>query len=295
MYNKLFTKIVTSSIWLEDNPTRIVWMMFIALMDEDGFVEIASVRNVASTARVKESEAARAIKCLESPDPDSSNQKNEGRRIERVPGGWMVLNSGDYRAIIKRETVKEQTRIRVARYRASKSNNVTQCNADVTECNGSVTAGNEKVTPSEAVSEARSEAEAPHHLPEEPPTPRLSPGVKEGKNSKSLPTTEQSKRIATIFHRRLTTPWQPNEVAAYKKIGIIPTEDLLAVERYYSENWPPDRNKNILRHDLITFLNNIQGEIDRAHAALFRPASIHKSGIREEIKCPIWDPMKDES
>lgn len=109
--------------------------------------------------------------------------------------------------------------------------------------------------------------------PEEPPTPPAAAprGVSEGKDSSMIPTTDQSKRIATVFHRRLETPWTVKEVAAYKRLGTIPETDLAAVEAYYAANWPPRRDVNILRHDLLTFLNNFQGEVDRAHAAKTKP------------------------
>lgn len=112
MYNKLFTKILDSSIWTAPTPTRIVWLTFIAAMDEDGFVPFASVKNVAHRAIVSLEEAEAAIVCLESPDKDSSDPDNEGRRILRVDGGWIVLNSKKYRAIATREHQKEMNRIR---------------------------------------------------------------------------------------------------------------------------------------------------------------------------------------
>ena len=139
MYNKLFSKIVTSSIWLEPTPTRIVWLMFIAVMNEDGFVQFASIANVAHTARIKDDEAAEAIRILEAPDPNSADEDNEGRRIEKVPGGWMVLNSVKYRDLATREMIREQTRIRVARKRAKDKGLVTECNAKVTKRNGKLT------------------------------------------------------------------------------------------------------------------------------------------------------------
>ncbi len=138
MYNKLFSKIVDSSIWLEPTPTRIVWLMFIAVMNEDGFVQFASVANVAHRARIDLLDAETAIKILESPDPNSADEDNDGRRIEKVPGGWMILNAHKYRDLVTREMVREQTRRRVARKRA-KDKGVTLCNADVTQRNGSVT------------------------------------------------------------------------------------------------------------------------------------------------------------
>ncbi len=134
MYNKLFSKIVTSSIWLEPTPTRIVWLMFIAMMNEDGFVQFASAANVAHTARITETEADEAIKILEGPDPNSADSDNDGRRIEKVPGGWMILNAHKYRDLVTRDMVRAQTRERVARHRQK-----LKGNAHVTHSNGKVT------------------------------------------------------------------------------------------------------------------------------------------------------------
>lgn len=41
--------------------------------------------------------------------------------------------------------------------------------------------------------------------------------------------------------------------------------DLAAVEGYYGAHWPPDRESNVLRHDLKTMLGNFPGEVDRAN------------------------------
>lgn len=135
MYNKIFTKILDSSIWLEDMPTRIVWMTFLASMDEDGFACFASIKNLAHRSRVPEDLTEKAVNILESADPDSSDTDNEGRRVERVPGGWMILNATKYRDLVTRIESKEKTRQRVAKYRETKK----QCNADVTLCNVLVT------------------------------------------------------------------------------------------------------------------------------------------------------------
>lgn len=139
MYNKIFTKILDSSIWMEESPTRIVWMTFIAAMDETGFTQFASVANLAHRARVTMVEAQAAVACLEGPDENSSDPDHEGRRIERVPGGWMVLNSGKYRDLVNRVASKEGTRRRVAEFRDRKRNGVdTQIKAQngVCECCG---------------------------------------------------------------------------------------------------------------------------------------------------------------
>ncbi len=115
MYNRLFSKILDSSIWLEPDSTRIVWITLLAAMDEEGYAHFSAVQNLASRAHVSIAKAKKAIECFESPDPNSENLENEGRRIERVPGGYLILNAGYYRAKFSREIEKEQTRIRVVR------------------------------------------------------------------------------------------------------------------------------------------------------------------------------------
>jgi hypothetical protein len=157
MYNKLFTKILDSSIWLESTSTRLVWLTMIAAMDETGFTQFASIPNLAHRARVSIEEATAAVECLESVDLNSSDPENEGRRIEKVPGGWMVLNAGKYRDLVKRSLVQEQTRQRVAAFRSKKV-----CNAGVTLCNAnqeSVTQEKRPVTPSDTPTATKAETE----------------------------------------------------------------------------------------------------------------------------------------
>lgn len=150
MYNKIFTKILDSSVWLEPTPTRIVWITLLAAMDEDGFCSFAAVGNIAGRARVTVEEAKIALEILAAPDPESSDPENEGRRLERVSGGWIVLNASKYRDIVSRANAQEKTRERVRRYREKNKGN-----ADVTLGNGAKPAANAPVTPSEAVSDTK--------------------------------------------------------------------------------------------------------------------------------------------
>lgn len=177
MYNKIFTKILDSSIWLEPTTTRVVWLTFIAAMDEDGFTQFASVANLAHRARVTPEECEEAVKCLESPDLNSSDPDHEGRRIERVPGGWMILNASKYRDLVTRTVSKEQTRIRVARFREKKK-----------RCNGEVTTGNDGVTPSEAGTRAE--------VPTASPPPAEQTGARIPEKRPILPTLDQAKAYA---------------------------------------------------------------------------------------------------
>jgi hypothetical protein len=278
MYNKLFTKILDSSIWLESVSTRIVWMTMIAAMDETGYVQFASAANLAHRARVSPDEGVAAIECLESPDPNSSDPDNDGRRIERVPGGWIVLNAVKYREMVTRSIIQEQTRARVAKHRASKISDVTQCNAkkrSVTVCNAHVTQCNATVTPSEADthSEAKAEAtpKAPTEIsvPAEAEPPSAPPAAGHGQDG-NLPTSDQAKFIANLFNRRLTTAWTEKERKAFRKIGVIEMDDLFLIGRYYAAERARG-DEGCHRRDLSTFLNNFQGELDRARLHAEKP------------------------
>ena len=148
MYNKLFTKILDSSIWLAPDPHRLVWITLIAAMDEEGNAMFASAGNLAARARVTREQAESAVASFEGPDPDSGDPDNDGRRIERFPGGWHLLNAHKYRALVTKAIIQAQTRERVAKHRA-KAAGVTLGNAPVTH---EQRTGNAQVTPSEAVS-----------------------------------------------------------------------------------------------------------------------------------------------
>lgn len=191
-------------------------------------------------------ELMKEIKELSMPDPWSRSDDFEGRRMVRIDGGFLILNFAKYREMDR--TGAERAR----RYRENKAaSRVTT------------------VTPRKRTDKKRDDvthAEAEAEANTSPLPPSRPSGLVEGKNGDSVPTTDQSKRIATIFHRKLTTSWSKPEIKSYREIGTLQEEDLSALEEYYSANWPPLRDVNVLRHDLVTFLNNITGEIDRAHA-----------------------------
>lgn len=162
MYNKLFTKILDSSIWLEANTTRIVWITFIAAMDDDGYAAFGSVQNLARRANVTISEADDAVGVLEGPDSHNPEQENAGRRIERVDGGWLVLNAGKYREMVNRVIAREKTRTRVADFRARRRG---ASNADVTESNALAANASATANAPAADQERQSDAEPPRNLP----------------------------------------------------------------------------------------------------------------------------------
>jgi hypothetical protein len=95
-FAKVFSSILTSTIWGEDHATVRVWIAMLASCDADGMVE-GSIPGFAHVARVTRAEMERALKVLSAPDPDSRTKEHEGRRIEKFDGGWRILNYAKYR------------------------------------------------------------------------------------------------------------------------------------------------------------------------------------------------------
>jgi len=95
-YTKLFSSIITSTIWQEDDKTRILWITMLALSDSEGKVE-GSVPGLARMAKISVKECEKSLAKLASPDTYSRSKEHEGRRIKDVDGGWMLLNRVKYR------------------------------------------------------------------------------------------------------------------------------------------------------------------------------------------------------
>lgn len=115
-YSKLFSEIVTSSIWSEDDSTRIVWITMLALKDSRGFVP-AAIPGLANAARVSVEQCEAAVAKLESPDKYSRTEDHDGRRIKKVDGGWLVLNHEKYRDKRSDEERREYQRRWQAKHR----------------------------------------------------------------------------------------------------------------------------------------------------------------------------------
>lgn len=124
-YTKLFQSILASSIWSEDDQTRIVWITLLAMADQHGEIH-ASIPGVARMASVPLAAAEAAIAKFLGPDPYSRTPDNEGRRIVAIDGGWLVVNHAKYRLMASKEDSKRKTAERVARHRDAKRNEALQ-------------------------------------------------------------------------------------------------------------------------------------------------------------------------
>lgn len=119
-YTKLFNSILASTIWREDDKTRLVWITLLAMADKNGIAE-GSVPGLADLARVTIPECESSLVKLMSPDRYSRTTEHEGKRIEKVEGGWAILNHAKYRAKMSADERKEYNRLKQRDWRAKHS------------------------------------------------------------------------------------------------------------------------------------------------------------------------------
>ena len=172
-FTKLFSSILTSSIWSEDDKTRILWITILACTDKDGFCQ-AAVPGLAAMARLTVQDTVTALARLEGPDPYSRTQDYEGRRIEKADGGWIVLNHGKYRdrERVERRREYQAEHIRNKRRKAAESEltDVNRCQQDVNKMSTGVDCSvSVSVSASESVSGEGGAGEGA--VPPAPPAP----------------------------------------------------------------------------------------------------------------------------
>lgn len=148
-YAKLFSSIIHSTIWREPAPTKVVWITMLAMANRKGVVE-SSIPGLADAAKVTLEECQAALDRISAPDEWSRTKDYEGRRIQEIDGGWLILNYEKHRTTADQDDVREKARERARRSRASR--------APVTESRDSH-------APSRKVTLAASPAPAPSPAP----------------------------------------------------------------------------------------------------------------------------------
>jgi hypothetical protein len=124
-YTKLFQSLLTSTIWQEDDKTRITWITMLALADQAGKVE-ASVPGLAHAANINLEACQRALTRLIAPDEYSRTKSHDGRRIRPVDGGWQILNYAKYREKCRSQDRRSYMRDAKRRQRARNGDNECQ-------------------------------------------------------------------------------------------------------------------------------------------------------------------------
>lgn len=122
-FTKLFSSLTDSTVWCEPDRVRLVWITMLAMADRKGRIW-ASVPGLANRARVPVEDAELAIERFSSPDKHSRTPDHDGRRVEKIDGGWRLLNYEKYRAIRDAESVRESKRRYIAARRAAESGSI---------------------------------------------------------------------------------------------------------------------------------------------------------------------------
>lgn len=161
-YAKLFSSITESSLWSEPHTVRLLFISMLAKADSTGFVE-AALPGLARISNLTMDETEQALKVLESDDPHSKdlgvNPDNGGKRVIKVPGGWMVLNYEMYRNRKDETERREWMRKYMAQYRKD----LKDGKHDVNNVNSSKPQLAQAEAETETETETEGEAEANTH------------------------------------------------------------------------------------------------------------------------------------
>jgi hypothetical protein len=95
-FTKLDDRLIASSIVREPDSVFKIFIVLLSLTDPDSVARITAP-GLAGCCNMKIETVRKALKRLESPDPDSRSTEGEGRRIKRVDGGYFVINYLRYR------------------------------------------------------------------------------------------------------------------------------------------------------------------------------------------------------
>lgn len=127
--------LLDSSLWaaaVEEPRLLLVWaVLTLKARPPHGIAEIAAPA-VALRVGVPLAEAERLLQILEAPDP-YTRDGTEGRRIERVDGGYRILNFARYRKVRDQDARREQTRAATQRWRDKRKGLTSTVSHEVSE------------------------------------------------------------------------------------------------------------------------------------------------------------------
>ena len=229
-YTKLFSSIITSTIWMEDDKTRILWITLLAMSDQHGEV-YSSVPGLARVSGMTVAQAVQSLDKLLAPDPYSRTPDYEGRRIAPIDGGWEILNHGKYRLLASREDSKTATAARVRRHRERNAgvNSVTPVTPDVTVCNGKTLQGNAGVTDKVHIADTEVYSEDRSTL-----------------SNKDIGIPQESghgPKALLKEHQRFSVPSLDELIENGERIGLTQNEVEKFQSHYESNGWRVGKNK----------------------------------------------------
>lgn len=99
-YSKLDGGIIHSTLWSEPHDVRVTWITLLAVTDATGYVRMA-IPALAKLVGISIERTEEILDILHSPDKYSRTKEHDGRRLETVDGGWVILNYLKYREGLK--------------------------------------------------------------------------------------------------------------------------------------------------------------------------------------------------
>jgi hypothetical protein len=176
-YVKILSSILDSSIWAEPDDVVRVWLTLLAMADRDGYVG-ASVSGIAARTRtVSKQRVAECLELFQSPDDDSRTDDFDGRRIQKVDRGWLILNYKRIRDMHGEESTKARKRDWWARNRGSGSR---QLDDDASSLDSETSSDVPRQNPMDLDPGSLSPSDSPDRaraLPSEKPKPRDRMGI----------------------------------------------------------------------------------------------------------------------
>ena len=118
-FTKLSRDLVTSSIWSEDDSTRIVFVTMLAMADSVGYVA-TTIPGLARMAHKTIQEVEAALAVFMAPDPYSRCKDGDGIRVIETEGGYLLTGHERHRNRRDPEVRRAQNRKAQARFRAKK-------------------------------------------------------------------------------------------------------------------------------------------------------------------------------
>lgn len=119
-YVKVHKSMLLSSIWDEDDATRITWVTLLMLCDQSGYVG-ASITGIAHMARLSIEQTEAAMQVLMAPDPASRSKAHDGRRVVVHERGYLLVNYVALKEGEDETTQRVQARQASRRHRAKES------------------------------------------------------------------------------------------------------------------------------------------------------------------------------
>lgn len=106
----LWSCIVDSSIWDEQDSVCKIFLTMLALKDADHIYR-GTAYNLARQSRKTEVEVLDALRILSSPDTMRVEAQDfNGRRVQAVEEGWLILNGDKYRSQVQLEMKRARNR-----------------------------------------------------------------------------------------------------------------------------------------------------------------------------------------